>query len=85
MSRLGITFGTGETLKADKLNLMVNAINDNDQRVTEAHQKAVNAINEVAIIKSKEVDIPQGEFDAMMESGTLDITKEYYTFEDEEE
>lgn len=31
----------------------------------------------------KEVDIPQEEFDAMMEAGTLDITKEYYTFEEE--
>lgn len=31
----------------------------------------------------KEVDIPQEEFDAMMEAGTLDITKEYYTYEEE--
>lgn len=85
MSRVDNLFRDGQTLKAGELNMLVNAINDNDQRVTEAHQKAVNAINEVAIIKSKEVDLPQGEFDAMMESGTLDITKEYYTFEDEEE
>lgn len=33
--------------------------------------------------KQKEVDIPQEVFDAMMEAGTLDITKEYYTFEEE--
>jgi hypothetical protein len=33
--------------------------------------------------KQKEVDIPQEEFDAMMEAGMLDTTKEYYTFEEE--
>lgn len=33
--------------------------------------------------KEKEVDIPQNVFDAMMEAGTLDTTKEYYTYEEE--
>lgn len=33
--------------------------------------------------KQKEVDIPQEEFDAMMNAGTLDTTKEYYTYEEE--
>lgn len=31
----------------------------------------------------KEVDIPQGVFDNMMAAGTLDTTKEYYTYEEE--
>lgn len=31
----------------------------------------------------KEVDIPQEEFDDMMSAGTLDITKDYYTYEEE--
>lgn len=83
MSRLGITFGTGETLKADKLNLMVNAINDNDERVTEAAQKAVNAQNEINIIKGSEVNISESEFERLQESGTLDPSKTYYIYEEE--
>lgn len=33
--------------------------------------------------KLNEVDIPQDEFDEMKNTGTLDITKEYYTYEEE--
>lgn len=33
--------------------------------------------------QQREVDIPQEKFDAMMGAGTLDTTKEYYTYEEE--
>lgn len=33
--------------------------------------------------REKEVDIPQDVFDAMMEAGTLNTSKEYYTYEEE--
>lgn len=39
--------------------------------------------SEFYFYKEKEVDIPQEEFDAMMDAGTLDTTKEYYTYEEE--
>ena len=39
--------------------------------------------SEFYFYKNKEVDILQDEFDAMMNAGTLDITKEYYTYEEE--
>ena len=33
--------------------------------------------------KQTEVDIPQEEFDEMYKSGTLDVSKRYYTYEEE--
>ena len=38
--------------------------------------------SEFYFYKDKEVDLPQSEFDERKEQGTLDITKDYYTYEE---
>ena len=80
MSNLGTVFRQGQTLKADDLNLMVNAINDNDKTANTAKQTAENNSRAIDIIRNREVDISQKDFDDIPES-ELDPTKTYYIYE----
>lgn len=38
--------------------------------------------SETYFLKYKEIDLPQEEFDKLKEQGLLDITKDYYTYEE---
>jgi hypothetical protein len=38
--------------------------------------------SEAYFLKEKEIDLPQEVFDKYKEEGTLDITKNYYTYEE---
>ena len=80
MSKLGTTFRQGETLKAEKLNLMVDAINDTAEELTATTQQATNNANAIALIKERDIDISQEVFDNIPES-ELDPTKTYYIYE----
>lgn len=82
MSKLGSVFRQGQTLKADDLNLMVNAINDNADVSSQAKQTAENNSRAINIINNRDVDISQAEFDALQEQGLLDPTKHYYIYEE---
>lgn len=82
MSKLGTTFRQGETLKAEKLNLMVNAINDNADELSATTQQATNNANAIAIINGRDIDISESEFEALREAGELDPTKTYYIYEE---
>jgi len=80
MSKLGTTFRQGETLKAEKLNLMVDAINDTAEELTATTQQATNNANAIAVINGRDIDISQEVFDKIPES-ELDPTKTYYIYE----
>lgn len=80
MSNLGTVFRQGQTLKADDLNLMVEAINDNDKTANAAKQTAENNSRAIDILRNREVDISQKDFDDIPES-ELDPTKTYYIYE----
>ena len=80
MSKLGTTFRQGETLKAEKLNLMVNAINDNADELSATTQQATTNANAIVLIKERDIDISQDVFDNIPES-ELDPTKTYYIYE----
>lgn len=80
MSKLGTTFRQGETLKAEKLNLMVDAINDTAEKLTATTQQATTNANAIALIKERDIDISQEVFDNIPESD-LDPTKTYYIYE----
>lgn len=82
MSILGTTFRQGETLKAEKLNLMVNAINDTADELSATSQKATNNANSIALIKERDIDISESEFEALREAGQLDPSKTYYIYEE---
>ena len=80
MSILGTTFRHGETLKAEKLNLMVNAINDTADELSATSQKATTNANAIALIKERDIDISESEFEALREAGQLDPSKTYYIY-----
>lgn len=82
MSILGTTFRQGETLKAEKLNLMVNAINDTADELSATSQKATTNANAIALIKERDIDISESEFEALREAGQLDPSKTYYIYEE---
>lgn len=83
MSAIGTKFITGQTLKAEQLNLMVDAINDNNSVAQSAKQQAQTNANEISVLKDKEVDISESEFEALQEAGLLDESKTYYIYEEE--
>ena len=83
MSKLGTNFRQGQTLKADDLNLMVNAINDNADVSQEAKQTSENNARAIEIINNRDVNISESEFERLQESGTLDPSKTYYIYEEE--
>ena len=83
MSKLGNVFRQGQTLKADDLNLMVNAINDNADVSQEAKQTAENNTRAIDLLKQREVDISESEFEALQSAGQLDPTKTYYIYEEQ--
>ena len=82
MSNLGTVFRQGQTLKADDLNLMVNAINDNDKTANAAKQTAENNSRAIDILRNREVDISESEFEALQEAGQLDPNKTYFIYEE---
>lgn len=82
MSAIGTRFITGQTLKADHLNLMVDAINDNNTIAQAAQQQSQTNANEISAIKDKDVDISESEFEALQEAGELDESKTYYIYEE---
>lgn len=83
MSAIGTRFITGQTLKADHLNLMVEAINDNNTTAQAAKLQSQTNANEISAIKDKDVDISESEFEALQEAGELDESKTYYIYEEE--
>ena len=82
MSRLGSNFRQGQTLKAEDLNLMVNAINDNADVSQAAKQTAENNTRAIEIIKNRDVNISESEFERLQASGELDPNKNYYIYEE---
>lgn len=80
MSLLGSVFRQGQTLKAEELNLMVDAINDTAEELTATTQQATTNANAIALIKERDIDISQDVFDNIPES-ELDPTKTYYIYE----
>ena len=81
MSALGTTFRQGQTLKAEDLNLMVEAINNNADVSQQAKQTAENNTRALDILKASAVDISESEFESLQQSGTLDPDKTYYVYE----
>ena len=82
MSKLGSNFRQGQTLKAEDLNLMVNAINDNADVSQAAKQTAENNTRAIEIIKNRDVNISESEFERLQASGELDPNKNYYIYEE---
>lgn len=82
MSKLGSVFRQGQTLKAEDLNLMVNAINDNAEKSESAKQSADNSARMVEIINNRDVNISEAEFERLQASGGLDMSKNYYIYEE---
>lgn len=82
MSKLGSVFRQGQTLKAEDLNLMVNAINDNADKSESAKQISENNARSIEIINNRDVNISEGEFERLQQSGELDPNKNYYIYEE---
>lgn len=82
MSKLGSVFRQGQTLKADDLNLMVNAINDNADKSESAKQISENNARAIEIINNRDVNISESEFERLQASGELDPNKNYYIYEE---
>ena len=82
MSKLGSVFRQGQTLKAEDLNLMVNAINDNDDKSESAKQISENNARAIDIINNRDVNISESEFERLQASGELDPNKNYYIYEE---
>ena len=82
MSTLGSVFRQGQTLKADDLNLMVNAINDNADKSESAKQISENNARAIEIINNRDVNISESEFERLQASGELDPNKNYYIYEE---
>lgn len=83
MSKLGSVFRPGQTLKAEDLNLMVNAINDNDDKSESAKQISENNARAIEIINNRERDVTEQEFSDLEKAGLLDPTKTYYIYEEQ--
>lgn len=82
MSKLGSVFRQGQTLKAEDLNLMVNAINDNNDKSESAKQTSENNARAIEIINNRDVNISESEFERLQASGELDPNKNYYIYEE---
>ena len=82
-TKVGTNFRAGQKLKAEELNLLVTAINDNADLLDKTKQSADNNTRSIEIINSREVDISDTEFESLKESGNLDTSKTYYIYEDE--
>ena len=82
MSKLGSVFRQGQTLKAEDLNLMVNAINDNADKSESAKQISENNARSIEIINNRDVNISESEFERLQASGELDPNKNYYIYEE---
>lgn len=82
MSKLGSVFRQGQTLKAEDLNLMVNAINDNNDKSESAKQISENNTRAIEIINNRDVNISESEFERLQASGELDPNKNYYIYEE---
>lgn len=82
MSKLGSVFRQGQTLKAEDLNLMVNAINDNADKSESAKQISENNARAIEIINNRDVNISESEFERLQASGELDPNKNYYIYEE---
>ena len=82
MSKLGSVFRQGQTLKADDLNLMVNAINDNADKSESAKQISENNARAIEIINNRDVNISESEIERLQASGELDPNKNYYIYEE---
>lgn len=88
MQKLNLGFSAGQVMKSAVMNVITNKV---DEIVGEVNKLpsmvAATETNklEIEALKDKEVDIKQTVFDKMFDDGTLDTTKNYYTYEDEEE
>lgn len=82
VQKLDITFAPAQILKAELMNLIVGRINEVVDSANLVHEVKAYAEDTRKIVDSN-VDISQAEFEAMQEAGTLDITKNYYTYEEE--
>lgn len=71
MEKLNYTFEYGHPVPSIVLNRMTAKIDE-----------LVENANELDPLKDREVNIPQDEFDDMFTAGTLDPTKDYYTYEE---
>ena len=59
---------------------MVNAINDTADELSATSQKATTNANAIALIKERDIDISESEFEALREAGQLDPSKTYYIY-----
>jgi hypothetical protein len=75
MSKLGLNFLSGQTLKAEELNMMVSSINENTER-------SMSNSNVIETLKDKDIDISESDFERLKASGGLDPNKNYYVYEE---
>lgn len=85
MQKLNLEFSPTQVLKSatmntitDKVDEIVDEVNKLPQMVAATETNAL----EIQALKDKGVELTQSEFDAMMGAGTLDTTKDYYTYEE---
>lgn len=85
MQKLNLEFTPTQVLKSASLNTITGKVDEIVEEVNKLPQM-VAATSENALkiqsLQEKEVDILQSTFDEMMEKGTLDTTKDYYTYEE---
>lgn len=78
MSRIHLVKQTGDKLSAQEFNSVVDAINDNDSRVT----KNTNDIASLAGKIHAEYYMTQEQYDALKEQGDIDPDADYNIFEE---
>lgn len=84
MQKLNLTVSPGQVMKALWINLISGKTDEIVDEVNKLPQMTAatetNALK-IKALEEKEVDILQATFDTMLKEGTLDTTKDYYTYE----
>lgn len=85
MQKLNLDFSAGQVMKSAVMNIITDKV---DEIVDEVNKlpSMVSATEtnklEIDALKDREVNIKQSVFDEMYEEGTLDTSKDYYTYEE---
>ena len=87
IDKLNMKFVAGQVMKAEWMNLFARKIDevvDAANLVPEVDEMAKANALAIEAIRNSIVWLTQDEFDEMYKAGTLDPTKEYRTYEEEE-
>lgn len=85
MQKLNLEFSPAQVLKSASLNTIAGKVDEIVDEVNKLPQmEAATKSNKLEIdaLKESEVNIKQSVFDEMYEEGTLDTSKNYYTYEE---